>query len=84
MQEPTDAPRPPRRSPLRWVVGLFHLAMTVCFLVALTRAVSTYMGMEGGGSGSAAAVWPGPGVLAGIWLAGGLVLAIIAHRMPGR
>ncbi len=84
MQGTPDAPPPPRRSPLRWVVATFHLVMTVWFLVALTRAVGTYMGMEAGGSGSGAAAWPGPGVLAGIWLAGGLVLAVIAHRAPRR
>ncbi|MBB5688971.1 hypothetical protein GXW77_01520 [Roseomonas alkaliterrae] len=84
MQDPDDTPRPPRRSTLRWVVAAFHLAMTVWFLVALTRAVGIYMGMEAGGAGTAASAWPGPGVAAGIWLAGGVVLAVLSHRSAGR
>lgn len=84
MQDPDAPPRPPGRSTLRWVVAAFHLAMTVWFLVALTQAVGIHMGMEAGGAGTSASAWPGPGIVAGIWLAGGVVLAVLSHSSAGR
>ena|GEM_PF-3552333 len=84
MQEPPATPRPPGRSPMRWVVGGFHLAMTVWFLVALARAVGTSMRIEAGGNATDAGSGLSLGAVAGIWLAGGLVLTVIMLRAPRR